>query len=313
MTTGYDLIADGRLTAALSTQVLHALVDANRMPNHPAIINFENPQGSKVLKVSQTDLGGYYPFRQTAEGVAIVPQDIGVTSWTLTPARYAKAVQITDYVRMTGPGGELDFDAGTLAQDMVLASDVAKMDLLASLMGGFATGVTDTGVDAEYVDFLDLITLIETQSQNLGSNGAGASGLIAILHPQQWADIRKNLEITLGTSNLLAWNAIASPLQSLGGAFKGLFHGVSVYTSSRVPTANAGADRAGGMFTRGALGMTGLTPVIEFPGMQVDLGGGLLLERDRDVLTGTTITAGTHYAAASRLIDLCGAKLVTDA
>lgn len=310
-TTNYDLIGDARLTAALSTQVLNALVDANRMPSHPAIINFENPVGSRVLKITQLEMGGYTPFRQVAEGVAVVPGDIGATSYTITPSRWAKAVEITDHVRMTGPGGVLDFNVESLAQDIVAASDVAKMDLLCSLLGGFASGVSDFGVDAEYVDFLDLISTLEVNSQNLGSNGAGR--LIAIFHPQQWADIRKNLEITLGTSNLLAWDGIASPLQSLGGAYKGAFHNVDVYTSSRVPTANSGADRAGGMWCRGAIGMAGLNPVVEFPGQQVILGGGILLERDREVLTGTSVTVGTHYAGASRLIDLCGAKLVTDA
>jgi hypothetical protein len=113
---------------------------------------------------------------------------------------------------------------------------------LAALGAGFTTVVGTTTVDLTEAQFRSGITTLET---------ADVPGPYAAwLHPVQWAD----LVGSVGSFLDAAANTGASARQEMNdfGAAPGGDHGfiyeVHTITNSTVPTANAGADRAGTMF-----------------------------------------------------------------
>lgn len=72
---------------------------------------------------------------------------------------------------------------------------------------------------------------------------------VGILHPQQWADL-----VTEASSPLVAAAAQGVAQDFYRNYFIGSFYGVEWYVSSNVPTANAGADRAGALLSAEAIG-----------------------------------------------------------
>jgi hypothetical protein len=91
--------------------------------------------------------------------------------------------------------------------------------------------------------------------------GAAAANIptpwIGILHPQQWADLVSEASSPLADAG--ASGPVAEELYR--NYFVGRFYGVDWYVSSNVPTANAGADRAGALISAEAIGAVwALTP-----------------------------------------------------
>ena len=79
-----------------------------------------------------------------------------------------------------------------------------------------------------------------------------------------------------------------------------------------MPTANAGADRAGGMFARGAVAWADGTPVADGDPKKVVLGK-IMLAQDYDVASGETTTAMNYYCGVSQVIDAAGVSIISDA
>ena len=107
----------------------------------------------------------------------------------------------------------------------------------------------------------------------------------------------------------------AALIPTRGGlGFQGTLAGVDVFTSTRIPTANAGADRGGGMFGRGAVGFaTGDITTDDPSGQSLVLGGKVLFERSRTAKSGLTAYVSHVYLGVSEMIDLAGVSIITDA
>jgi hypothetical protein len=141
------------------------------------------------------------------------------------------------------------------------------------------------------------------------SNAEGA--LLAILHPTQWHDVLDDLNTNAGGA--LQYEAAAQGLRDrLGNAYQGKLAGVDVWTSTRVPTANAGADRAGMMLAPGSVAWADATPRVDLPAQQT-LIGKVLFEVDRTAASGITSFVGHYYCGVAEGLDGAGVGIITDA
>ena len=100
-----------------------------------------------------------------------------------------------------------------------------------------------------------------------------------------------------------------------GQGFAGQFNGVDIFVSSKVVTANAGADRAGAMFGYGAVAMAEGSPyaITGAGGIVQPAGTPLVVEFERDASSALTKIVGNYYAGVAKVQDGMGVSIVTDA
>lgn len=297
-------IGDLVVAEALTNAYILLAAERNALPNHPALMYVGDigvGARSNTLKVSHAGLMGYDLLASTGDGSAVANTALTDGSSTVAVARYSKSYEASDLARMTA-GGLVNIDM--MAMDAVLSGALTLSSLVANLVDNFSTVVGTSGVNATAANFLDAITANEI---------AHTPGpLLAVLHPVQWGDIRSDLAINTGGA-LQFMPATAELIAFRGTGFVGSLAGVDVITSTFVPTANAGADRAGGMFGRGALLWADGTIPTEGDPNQVVIAGKVLFERVRAGKSGLTAYVSHRYLGVVEGIDGFGVSIVTDA
>jgi len=298
----YSGLGDLRLAEVLSQEVLLALADRNAIMQHPALVyaGDASGSGSTTIKVGEIGWMGYDSLAAVAEGATVANTALTDASHTVSVARQAKAYAPSDLAKLTDSIGHLSPSA--FAQDAAVSAGVRLTELIAALVGGFTATAGVSGSDLTVAQFYAAIAQLETSNV--------ASPFFALLHPQQWADLRVATQSETGPLQLDP--ASLEMQQARGNGFKGSVWGVDVFTSSHVPTANAGADRAGGMFGRGALiwadAMVPPDPAVVGINM-----GKVLLELDRSGRTAETAAITNFYCGAAEAIDAAGVSIITDA
>ena len=127
-------------------------------------------------------------------------------------------------------------------------------DLVAALLGAFSNVTGSSGTDFTVIQFI-------TACANLAGREAVGT-LVADLHPQQVLDLVAGSGNTPGgifTALSSGSNFYANPQlnqtiaqdRQATGTYVGELFNVAVFQSTSVPTANAGADRAGAIFVAG--------------------------------------------------------------
>jgi len=111
---------------------------------------------------------------------------------------------------------------------------------LAALLAGFSGVVGSSGVDLTEANILDGLTAL--------TNADAPRPYVIVLHTQQVGDLRKALSVTTA---VVQGSTSPESLGGTGAGFEFSYFGFPVYASTNVPTANAGADRAGAIFSRG--------------------------------------------------------------
>lgn len=297
-------IGDITVTESITNAYLLLLADRQALPQHPALV-YAGDIGvgarSNTLKVPHIGLMGYDIAASTADGGTVGNTALSDGSTTIAVARYSKSYEASDLARVAA-GGLVNVQA--MAMDAAITGAVTLTSLIANLVDNFATTVGASGVNATMANFLDAITALEVAKV--------APPYMCVLHPVQWGDIRADLALSAGGA--VQWMpATADAIAARGIGYQGQLAGVDVFTSAFVPTANAGADRAGGMFGRGAiLWADGSIPVEADPN-QMSIGGKVLFERVRAGKAGLTAYVMHVYLGASEGIDACGVSIVTDA
>ncbi len=297
-------IGDLTVTEAVTAAFLLLLADRVALPQHPALFyagDIAVGARSNTLKVPHVGLMGYDLATSTGDGSAVANTALTDGSTTIAVARYSKSYEASDLARITA-GGLVNAEA--MAMDAMATAALTLTSILANLVDNFSSTVGTSGVDATVANFLDAITTLEIAKV--------AGPYMAVLHPVQWGDIRKDLGINAGGA--IQWMpASAELIVSRGIGYQGQLAGVDVFTSTFVPTANAGADRGGGMFGRGALlwadGSVPSDP--DLP--QLNIAGKVLLEKSRTAKSGLTAYVMHVYLGASEGIDACGVSIITDA
>jgi hypothetical protein len=301
----FSSIANQVESEILSGEYLMLLADRNALPAHPALFRVPGfrGRGSTSQKIPQIGLMGYDLLASKTEVENVANSAFSDAAGTISVARYAKAYESSDLSRLVDAYGVLQ--PSVLAMDAMVSLASTILSLHANLVDNFATTVGTSGVDCSLENILDGITALEV---------AKVEGpFLGILHPQQWADVRK--DAALNSGGAIQWNAgsqaMLDAMKGLGA--KGSFLGVDWFTTSHVPTANAGADRAGGIFGRGAIAHV-IDDVPVDPDLpQISVNGQLLFEKDRTARTALTAYISTAYLGASEQIDTCGVSVITDA
>jgi len=301
----YSGIADLRTAEALSAEILLLLADRNALPNHPALMYAGDAvgRGSAVLKIPAVGLQGYDLLSAPGDGSPIANTALSDTAFQVTVARYSKAYEASDLARLTDPANG-KIKVAEFASDAVVSSSNTLVSLVANVTDGFSASVGSSGVDLSVNNFLAAIQTLEV-AKNVGP-------YMAILHPQQMGDLRAAIANVSGGA--IQWlPASQEQIQILGNGYRGNWMGVDIFSSSFVPTANAGADRAGGMFARGAVLWADSSIPSEGDANQLVLAGKILFERERTAKSGLTAYVTHYYCGVSKGIDAAGVSIITDA
>lgn len=298
-------LGDQTTAQILAAEFALLLADRQALPAHPALmyIGGVNGMGSNVVKQAFVGLQGYDLGATETEGTGPSNSAFADASATVTVAFKSKVYEASDLSKLIDKTGSLK--PSTLAMDALTTYGVTMRDMAANLMGGFSTVVGSTGVNASFANFLDAITTLQI------ANVEGP--YLSILHPVQWGDIRK--DVATASGGAIQWNqgsqAIIDAMKTIG--YQGSFAGVDVFVTTSVPTANAGADRAGGMFGKTAIVWADGLVVVEDPINQMAVGPKVMFERVRNGAAGLTKYATRFPIGMSEGQDAAGVAITTDA
>jgi len=298
------LSGNARVAAVLAQEIVLKLADRASLHNHPSLINFGNMagRGSAALQVPIVGLDGSDLLSSAADGAVVANTTLTSTAATLTIGRFALRYDFTDLAGFTDSIG---LNAQRLAESMVGSTVMAFQNALCDVTDGFTTTAGVSGVDMSVDDFY---------SAQFALTLASVPGpYIAILHPRQLADFQSSLRAEYGATQFVM--ATQDMLNIKGQGFAGMFNGVDIFVSSKVPTANAGADRAGAMFGRGAVGYVEGSPfpIVGAGGVVTPAGTPVVVEFDRILGGGSTSILASYYLGIGKLQDAMGVSIITDA
>ena len=304
--TNAGLIPDLRLARILNNEIQLLLADRFSLRTHPAIFNAGNiaGRGSSVISIPQAGLEGY--DLMTAVGSeTTAASNVALTdaSADITIARYALRREISDLANMTDSVG---LTAERLAADMVGGYEMAVTNAICDTIDGFTATAGTTGVDLSVDDFFSALFTLEQASVR--------TPYVSVLHPVQVTDLQNSIRAEGGALQYIA--ATQEMLAAKGKGFAGSFLGVDIFKSSKVPTANAGADRAGAMMGYGAVGMAegSVRPISALSGaLQFPAGTVIAVEYERSSATALTAITGNAYFGVALLQDAMGVSIVSDA
>lgn len=299
----YSGLGDLRLAAILQQELVMKLADRASLRGHQSVIYLGNitGEGSTAAKVGIVGLDGFDVMSSVAENATTSNTALTDAAATITVARYAKQYQMSDMARFTDSLGELSIPV--LVQDAVMSADMTFQTALADVTDGFANNVGTTTVDLSLDNFYDAVYQLESQSV--------PGPYLCMLHPVQYADFQNSLRAEAGAIQFMP--ATAEALSIRGPGFKGSFAGCEIFVSSKVPTANGGADRAGAMWGRGAVGYKDATPLAaQGAGLSVSAGP-VMIEFERDAGYALTKVVSNYYFGVGIIEDLRGVSIITDA
>lgn len=293
-------IGDLTTRESMAAEYLMLLADRDgSILTHPALLQATSPSAtSAVFQVPHLGLGGYDLLSTTTPGSDIANTALTDGSTAVTLAMRGKAYTRDDFARYEASG---KLDPVMFAQDAAISVAQTLISLIAAVVDDFSNVAGASGVDCSWNDIQDAKTL-------LGIAKAGGP-LMAILHPRQWGDLEQD---AMSLGYLPAQSMAGVITQGLGDAYKGRWMGIDVFVSSHVGTANAGADRAGGVFARGGVAWADAQMADEMDPNIVNLGRARF-ERVRKGLQTSTAYVTSYVCGVSKAIDLAGVSVITDA
>ena len=235
-TTTYD---DVSYAAIITDEVKDALM---AVVVTPALLDFYDLSGdaSKAVKIPKADK---FTAAAVAEGTELANTALTSTSVTLTASEIGIMATVTDVLEVSDISAAHGARLKQLGRAM---GDKIDVDICA-LFSGFSTAIGATTVDITLANLLDAIYNLEV------NDAAGLGSLVGVLHPRQTADLRTELEADAAV--IYSGKSDTDISKAMAGYF-GSWFGIDIFQSTNVPTANAAADRAGGVFVRDyALGM----------------------------------------------------------
>lgn len=299
----YSSAGDLRLAAVLAQEIDLLLADRASLWGHPAIryLGDQRGRGSTVVEVPLVGYDGY--DRMSAPGESTAASNVALTdaSPSVTIARQQLRRQISDLALFTDSINSTSLER--LALDMVGAASMRFTELIVNVTDDFGTSVGSTGVDMSVDDFYSAMYALELVS--------APGPFLSILHPRQLADFQESLRAEAGAVQWMP--ATAEMLNVKGQGFAGNFLGVDIFKSSLVPTANAGADRAGCLMSYGAVGYADMSVAMVDAGTREELYGLIKVEFSRDAAKQDTLVDGVYYVGVGILQDSLGVSIITDA
>lgn len=266
---------------------------------HPALLHATgSANSSNVVRVPHYGLGGYNLLSATTPGAEVANTALTDGHTDVTVAMRAKRYTLDDLARIMVDG---KLDPVAFAQDAAVSVAMTLISLIANVTDGFGSTAGSSGVDATWNDVVDAKTILGIAK--------AAGPLLGILHPRQWGD----LEIDALSLGVLPAQTMAGVInQGVGGAYKGRWMGIDFYVSSEVPTADGGANRAGGILAPGGVAWADKSMAPEGDPNIIDLGRARL-ERVRQGTFVATSYLTSYACGVSLAIDAAGVTLKTDA
>lgn len=303
----YSALSDATVAATLHQELLQKMGDRHSLWGHPGIryIGSVNGTGSAVKKAT---LWGADTARMgsVADGSSVSNTAIGsyVGSVSVTVARQSVMLSSTDLAGLTWghtPASLVE----KIAEGMASNAKLRFQEMVCDVLDGFTTVVGSSGVDFSVTNWFS------AKAALMGVANQGSSYL-AVLHPTQLADLVASLRAETGA--LSFHDATPEMMAIKGQGYAGYFDGVDFYISSLVPTANAGADRAGSLFATGAVCYAdGLpTPQVAVGGIAIG-SGPIYVEAQRNAAAATTSIVGNYYVGVAKCEDGLGVSIITDA
>ncbi len=295
-------ISDLRTAAILGRLILLTLAARGALPAHPALLYGGDitGTGSGVINVPQIGMMGADLLVATADGAQVGNTAITDAVDALTPQRFSKSYEVTDLADWTDSQGM--FNPEAFAADAVASWNATMLSELAQMGAGFSGSVGATGVDLSLANWIAAVTALEI------ANVAGP--YLAIIHGQQKGDLKT--AAATATGGAIQWREETQTLIGSAGLPKmEHFLGADLLATNHVPTANAGADRAGFMFGAGAVVWGNASPKARTSD-QVALGP-ILFELDRTAKAGSTSYVSHGYMDFAEAIDGAGVGIITDA
>jgi hypothetical protein len=259
-------------------------------------------RGSLTLAIP---LAGWDSLAMTAPGEATGVSNTALDSdqITLTIARQAIQLQVSDELLVSSLGGAMNIER--LAQSTVSAYLNRHNDLTVGLFSGVTASAGTSGADLTLDDVIDAMqTLMKANNTD---------GLYCMLHGQQMADLQNSLR---GEGGALSFAApTAEMIAAKGKGYAGSYLGVDFWVNNRVATANAGADRAGCMWSRGAFGYAEAThPLSALRGsVNPQVVSPVVVEFERAGTSGLNTVIASAFLGVAMVEDARACKIVTDA
>jgi len=259
-------------------------------------------RGSLTLAIP---LAGWDSLAMTAPGEATGVSNTALDSdqITLTIARQAIQLQVSDELLVSSLGGAMNIER--LAQSTVSAYLNRHNDLTVGLFSGVTASAGTSGADLTLDDVIDAMqTLMKANNTD---------GLYCMLHGQQMADLQNSLR---GEGGALSFAApTAEMIAAKGKGYAGSYLGVDFWVNNRVATANAGADRAGCMWSRGAFGYAEAThPLSALRGsLNPQIVSPVVVEFERTGTSGLNTVIASAFLGVAMVEDARACKIVTDA
>lgn len=252
--------------------------DRAHLPAHPALAGGYLGMGTESATVTKTlaDIGSGVAGTISESG-AVVPDDFSPSTVSATVVRKGKGRSRSDFLKT--------YDRTGMFLEQALAFDAASIrgnTIVGMVAEAAATATADvtpgSGSSLTWAKFQEAKqTLVETGQQFMDGD------LLAVLHPKQWSNLETAI-IGTGLGDALSHTAEAYNIQyarSIG--YQGRYFGIDVFTSTRVPTANSGADSRGALIAPGGVVWAeGLLENDPDGFMDIVDGGRLRIERERD-------------------------------
>ncbi len=237
-TTTYN---DTVYSAIIADMVLDALMATVVTP--PLMRNFDlSNQPSKSVDVPKADK---FTAAALTEGTEVANTALTTSKVTGTAAEIGIMATVTDVLEVS------DIPAAHGARLRQLGRAIAnKIDVdITALYASFSNTVGTTTADLTLANLLSAIYTLEAAD--------APKPYVGVLHPIQISDMRTALETNANSPfQSQGIRAGTNELGPAGNGFAGEWFGLPIYFSTNVPTANAAADRAGGIFSANyALGM----------------------------------------------------------
>lgn len=281
--------------------VVLALADRFSLRNHPALIRLgEDLIGSITEHVAIYSLDGVDSMSSPTEIAAVANSTLTTAEATVAPARRGLAYEFADHMAAVDAHGVVNSDR--LAMSIVKSAAMTLTDLICQEIDGF-TQVGTTTAAFTHDTFL--------AGQFALQQGSVDGPYLCVLKGKQFTDWQSDLESRGGNTQ---WRQATEEMQMLrGGGFQGYYNNVEVVQSSKVQSANASADWAGGMFGRGAVGYKELrqAPPPRSQVVILDAGGVIRVAEMRTEDSAKTKVVGHYYVGTVTLESGRGRTLIS--
>jgi len=267
----YSGLGDLTVAEVIRNELMLLLADRADLSAHPAIM--------QLVMTSVNE-------NASSSNVALTD-----ASATVTIARYALQREISGLAQITSSVGLRNLLR--FLSDMVGGYRMAKTAAIATAASGFTSVKGTTGTAMTVETFLSARYALQQSNVN--------GPLVSILYPKQVTELQDSI------ASLGGARQYKEPTQDMidrfGQGYQGSFAGVDIFASSKVPSANAGADSKGAMMGYGAIAQAFASPP-PVPGAEGSIvvadGGQVAVEFERSASADLTTSWAARTSAPRR-------------